>query len=105
MSLKEYIYALVYDDFRSATDLQEGPHESPFYVGRTGDMDARLRQHHHDAKKGAEDKYVFIRSLNERRIPWGISMLKEVGLDDPEPWEFLHVIKSNTTGKAGGLKL
>ncbi|MFM0060625.1 GIY-YIG nuclease family protein [Paraburkholderia phytofirmans] len=90
---KEYIYALYYDDFRTPSDLQEGPDDAVFYIGRTADIDSRIKQHRYDAKDGREDKYVFIRDLERRKIPWDIKELAAVDASDSDPWEFLYVIE------------
>ncbi|REG61548.1 hypothetical protein B0G80_4401 [Paraburkholderia sp. BL6669N2] len=90
---KEFIYALYYDDFRSPAALQEGPDEAVFYIGRTADIDSRIKQHRRDAKDGHEDKYVFIRHLERRNIAWAIKELAAVDASDSDPWEFLYVIE------------
>ncbi|MGA7778574.1 MAG: hypothetical protein WCA85_12820 [Paraburkholderia sp.] len=90
---KKFIYALVYDEFRTAQDLQEGPWEVPFYIGRTSDPSRRIEQHRRESRTGSEDKYAFIRSLGESNASWDLHVLLEVDADDTDPWEFWYVIE------------
>ena len=90
---KEFIYALYYDDFATPQHLEEGPNEVVFYIGRTTNPDRRLKQHRYEAKTGTEDKYVFIRELDQKNVEWDFKVLGEVEKSDDRPWEFWYVIE------------
>jgi hypothetical protein len=89
---KTFIYALVFDDFRCAADLEEGPERTPFYIGRTSDTKRRLQQHRSASIHGTEEKYVFIRTLNEQNLDWDMEILREVDTRE-NPWELWYVLE------------
>ena len=95
---KEYIYALYFDDFTSSQHLQEGPDEVIFYIGRTTNPEHRIKQHRYEAKKGKEDKYIFIRELENKNIEWDLKVLRAVDISDVRPWEYWYVIESIRKG-------
>ena len=94
----ESIYGLFYDDFRSPQHLQEGPDEVLFYVGRTTNIEKRMKQHLYEAGAGTEDKYVFMRDLKQKNIEWHHKVLQAVCDSDNRPWEYFYVIESIRKG-------
>lgn len=92
MSNKSYIYVLVYNDFPSLESLVEGPNEIAFYIGKAKNPDEREKQHGYTYKTGHEDKYKFIRELEQQGKEWYSVVLKEVDEEDNRPWEYWYVI-------------
>jgi len=90
--MKKYIYALIYDDFLSAQNLEEGPDEIAFYIGTTQTPKRREKQHRYESRTGHEDKYQFIRELEKQGKEWGLVVLKIVDEEDNRPWEYWYVI-------------
>lgn len=77
---------------------EDSPDEIFFYIGRTANPEQRLKQHCYEAKHGTEDKYIFIRELQDKEIEWDLKILQEVESTDNRPWEFWHVIESIRNG-------
>ncbi|WP_297764986.1 hypothetical protein [uncultured Alcanivorax sp.] len=68
-----------------------------FYVGRSVDVFRRLKQHQYAKKDGHEDKYEFIREIEERGIEWNIEVLKDIPEGeyppDNERWYVISLIR------------
>lgn len=95
---KEYIYALYFEDYPSKEQLQLGPVDEVFYIGRTNDLDRRLSEHRSSAKRGTEAKYVFIRELEAQNKEWDIKKLIEVEAGDHRPHERLAIVEQLRQG-------
>ena len=84
--MTEHIYSLYYIDNANS--------EQVFYIGRTQDVNLRKKQHEYSARQGTEDKYVFIRELNNKGIPWFIKAICKIDAEDyPPDYERYYVIK------------
>jgi hypothetical protein len=77
--------------------------KSYFYVGRSKDMFRRERQHRFAMTKGHEDKYEFMRSLDERGLQWHIESLREIPDNeyppDNERWFVIKLTREGHTLK------
>jgi hypothetical protein len=83
---KENIYTLSYKDSSNFENI--------FYIGRSIDVKKRKYSHEYSSKKGTEDKYVFIRSLESKGIEWVLTPIIEINTDDYLPdYERFYVIK------------
>ena len=71
------IYALFY--------LDASDRKNYFYVGRSNDVSRRERQHRYAKIKGHEDKYEFIRSLDNKGLAWQLESLREIPDDESPP--------------------
>lgn len=72
--------------------LFSGQLKEYFYVGRSIDIDRRLREHKYESRTGTEAKYQFIRALDALEIPWHMELLAEVNAED-EDFEDFYVYK------------
>jgi hypothetical protein len=71
MTNKEYIYALTYGD-------------DVFYIGRTNNLERRMKEHRYSSKNGHEDKYCHIRINGDK---WSYLVLDECERIDDECFE------------------
>ena len=70
-----------------------------FYVGRSENVDRRLREHVYASRRGHEDKYVRIRELDAAGTPWDSEVIESLGADDYYPdAERWHVIRLTREG-------
>ena len=87
------VYGLFYFDPSVGSD------KLYFYVGRSIDMFRRAKQHNYAKRKGHEDKYEFIRELEEKGIVWHFEALHEISDEEyPPDNERWFVIKLTREG-------
>lgn len=76
-----------------------GEEKKYFYVGRTKNFDRRIQEHNYRKTHGREDKYEFIRDLEEAGIGWSAEVIERVEDDDYLPdSERWHVIRLTREG-------
>jgi hypothetical protein len=70
-----------------------------FYVGRSKDLNRRMREHQYSKGKGHEDKYERIRCLESAGTPWYFEAVETLKADDYFPdAERWHVIRLTREG-------
>jgi hypothetical protein len=96
----DYIYGLY-------TDAGDGT--VCFYIGRSNDMDRRLREHNYSKRDGTELKYQTIRALEREGIKWWMDLIAVVESVDEhfEDWYVYEALLDGqplTNQKAGDAK-
>lgn len=87
--MEQFVYALYYDDVPTGRRY--------FYVGVSKNVAARMKQHHYSKAKGHEDKYEYIRRLEQRGTAWDVETLKSIPAGthppDNERWYVIQLIR------------
>lgn len=75
------------------TIAEDSVQKKYFYVGKTNNLARRIKEHERAKATGTEDKYVYMRSIQDQDIQWFYEEL--VSIPDEDYWhdhERLHVI-------------